>query len=150
MKKKQRLYFILFILVSLGLATGLALYAMKDNISYFYSPSEVVEFKAEGSTMVAAGRKFRMGGLVKEGSLKKRSADMKISFVMTDMVKEIKVTYTGILPDLFREGQAVIAHGALDGSIFAATELLAKHDEKYMPSEVAKSLEAAAKAKKGK
>lgn len=147
MKKKQRLYFILFILSSLALAAGLSLYAMKDNLAYFYSPVEV----ADHPRQTAPGHRFRLGGLVKPGSLKKRTDIPAVSFTVTDEVKDIRVEYTGILPDLFREGQGVVATGSLNAEgVFIATELLAKHDEKYMPPEVAKSLERAAREKKNK
>jgi cytochrome c-type biogenesis protein CcmE len=140
-KKKQRLQFALFILTCLGLAVGLALYALKDNIAFFYSPMEVAQHSE-----LTPGHTFRLGGLVKKGTMKKR--DMIVTFTITDEVKELKVEYTGILPDLFREGQGVVATGSLnDKGVFVATEMLAKHDEKYMPPEVAKSLERAAKEK---
>lgn len=144
MKKAQRLKFILFILSCLGVAVALSLYALKDNISFFYSPMEVVEHPR-----LAEGHRFRLGGLVKKGTLTKH--DLTVSFIVTDEVKELPVEYTGILPDLFREGQGVVATGHLnDKGVFVATELLAKHDEKYMPPEVAKSLERAAREKAGK
>ena len=146
MKKRQRLYFILFILVCLSAAVGLSLYALKENISYFYSPMEVKQHPA-----LSAGHRFRLGGLVKKGSLEKRNNSLSISFIVTDEVNDLRVEYTGILPDLFREGQGVVATGSLNNQgVFVATELLAKHDEKYMPPEVAKSLEKAAKEKKRK
>lgn len=151
MKKKQRLYFILFILASLFAAAGLALYALQDNIAFFYSPVEVVKLQAEGSPRVAAGHVFRLGGLVKNGTLKKSKTTTDISFIVTDEVKELPVTYRGILPDLFREGQGVVATGSLkDAKTFIATEILAKHDEKYMPPEAAKALERAAKERLSK
>jgi cytochrome c-type biogenesis protein CcmE len=144
MKKRQRLYFILFILACLSAAVSLALYALKDNIAFFYSPSEVA-----GKT--SPGQVFRLGGLVEKGSLKKRDSGLTVSFIITDTLKEMRVEYKGILPDLFREGQGVVATGSLnDKGVFEATELLAKHDEKYMPPEVAKSLERAAKEKRAK
>lgn len=142
MKKKQRLQFILFILACLGLAVGISLYALKDNIAFFYSPLEV-----EMHPELTPGHKFRLGGLVKDGTLKRR--DMTIVFTVTDDVRDLTVEYTGLLPDLFREGQGVVATGSLnDKGVFVATELLAKHDEKYMPPEVAKSLERAAREKR--
>jgi len=135
MKKRQRFYFILFILGSLSISIGLALYALQDNISFFYSPHEVKE------KHIAPGQNFRLGGLVKKGSLKKRGDDLSISFTVTDLKDEMTVEYKGLLPDLFREGQGVVAKGSLnDKGVFIATEMLAKHDEKYMPPEVAKAL----------
>lgn len=143
MNKKQRLYFILLVLLCLSTALGLSLYALRDNISLFYTPMEVAQ------KHLASGQRFKLGGLVKKDSLQKRGADLKITFIITDEVNEITAEYSGILPDLFREGQGVVATGSLDDrGVFIATELLAKHDEKYMPPELAKSLEKAAKAKK--
>lgn len=139
-KSRQRLFIILFVLASLGLASGLALYALKDNISFFYTPMQVAEQRLK------SGHIFRLGGLVKKNSLKKKGLSM--SFVVTDEVKDVAVRFEGMPPDLFREGQGVVATGALnDKGVFIATQLLAKHDEKYMPPEVAKGLEAAARAK---
>jgi cytochrome c-type biogenesis protein CcmE len=147
-KKRQRLYFILFVLACLGTAAALSLYALKDNISYFYAPSEVKNFQQQASPRVAVGHRFRLGGLVKQGSLQKRGNDLTVSFIITDTVDEVRVEYSGILPDLFRESQGVIADGSLDDrGVFKAETLLAKHDEKYMPPEVAKSLEKAAREK---
>jgi cytochrome c-type biogenesis protein CcmE len=144
MKKNQRLKFIVFILVCLSAAVGLALYALQDNISFFYSPMEL----AKHPELSHSGHVFRLGGLVEKGTLKKRTDNLAITFTITDEVKEVQVEYTGILPDLFREGQGVVATGSLnDKGVFVATELLAKHDEKYMPPEVAKSLEKAAREK---
>jgi cytochrome c-type biogenesis protein CcmE len=144
MKARGRLYFILFILGCLSAAVGLALYALQDNISFFYSPMEI----AKHPELSLPGHTFRLGGLVEKGTLKKRDNSLAISFTVTDTVKEIPVEYSGILPDLFREGQGVVATGSLnDKGVFIATELLAKHDEKYMPPEVARSLERAAKDK---
>lgn len=141
MKKKQRLYFIVLILLSLGAAVGISLYALKDNVSFFVTPHEI--------TKREEGRRFRLGGLVKEGSLQSRSADLFVSFIVTDGIAELHAEYKGILPDLFREGQGVVATGSIDArGVFVATEILAKHDENYMPPELAKSLEKAAKEKK--
>jgi cytochrome c-type biogenesis protein CcmE len=135
MKKQQRFRFILFIMACLSLSVGLALYALRDNMSLFFSPHEVKEKKIE------AGRVFRLGGLVLQGSLEKRSDDLSVSFTVTDLKDEIRVEYKGILPDLFREGQGVVATGSMNAEgVFVATEMLAKHDEKYMPPEVAKAL----------
>jgi cytochrome c-type biogenesis protein CcmE len=138
MKKNQRLYFILLVLASLGLAAALTLYALKDNVSFFYSPQQLRE------TPLMIGHVFRLGGLVKEGSLQQRGDDLAISFVITDKISDVRVMYEGILPDLFREGQGVVAKGSLNNEgVFVATELLAKHDENYMPPEVARALKKA-------
>lgn len=141
MKKRQRLYFVIFILLSLSGAVGLSLYALRDNISYFYSPREIAHMRMAGDVRVAAGQRFRLGGLVEEGSVVKSTQEAKTSFSVTDGDARITVHYTGILPDLFREGQGVVATGAIgDNGDFKASELLAKHDENYMPPEVAKAL----------
>ena len=141
MKKRQRLYFVLFVLCALGGAVALSLYALRDNISFFYSPRDVVAMKAASDPRIGAGKSFRIGGLVEEGSVVKSTQDTKTNFTVTDGDATLRVEYTGILPDLFREGQGVVATGTLqeDGH-FAARELLAKHDENYMPPEVAKAL----------
>jgi cytochrome c-type biogenesis protein CcmE len=120
--------------VVLGVAVGLVLYAMRDSIVFFYSPSEVAEMK------VAPGQRFRLGGLVETGSVV-RDEGTTVRFVVTDRSRNLPVTYTGVLPDLFREGQGVVAEGTLaaDGT-FHADNVLAKHDENYMPPEVAKKL----------
>lgn len=133
MKKRQRFYFILFMLACFSAALALTLYALKDNISLFYPPARVALEKPAGI--------FRLGGMVKKGSLKKRRADLFVHFVVTDFEAEVPVEYKGILPDLFREGQGVVAEGHMDArGVFIARTLLAKHDEKYMPPEVARSL----------
>ena len=134
-RKQRRLSVIAGLGVVLALAVGLILFALRDQIVFFYSPTEIHE-KA-----VAAGTSVRLGGLVKEGTWK-RSGDQN-DFVVTDGTTDMVAHYTGILPDLFREGQGVVVEGAVasDGS-FAATNVLAKHDEKYMPKEVVDELKA--------
>ena len=118
----------------LGLAAVLVLFAMRDSIVFFYTPSDI-----EQQTLVKDQR-FRLGGLVAEGSIK-RDEGTKVRFKVTDTIKTIPVVYDGILPDLFREGQGVVTEGRLDGGgVFQADSVLAKHDENYMPPEVAKSL----------
>ena len=118
-----------------GLAAILVLFALKDTITYFHTPSDVAENK------VAAGQRFRLGGLVAEGSVK-RGTGTKVSFTVTDTLKAVPVSFEGVLPDLFREGQGVVAEGRLEpGGQFVADSVLAKHDENYMPPEVAKSLQ---------
>lgn len=143
-RKNRRAIFILTGLAILGLAVGLVLYAMRDNIVFFYSPSDIAQ-KA-----IAPDTRIRIGGMVEEGTLK-HSGPATISFNVTDFAKTVTVTYTGILPDLFREGQGVVAEGKLqpDGT-FVADTVLAKHDEKYMPPEVAESLKKAGRWKEGK
>jgi cytochrome c-type biogenesis protein CcmE len=131
--KRKRLWLLIGSLCVLGAATALVLTALSDNLVFFYSPTEIAA-KHPGPD-----RRLRVGGLVEQGSVKKDGPEVR--FVVTDLDKTISVVYRGVLPDLFREGQGVIAEGTLgaDG-IFTAHEVLAKHDEKYMPPEVAKAL----------
>jgi cytochrome c-type biogenesis protein CcmE len=118
----------------LAVAVALVLFALKDSIVFFNSPTDVVE------KHLAAGTRIRLGGLVKPGSVT-RGANFAVHFAVTDGNKEIPVAYSGALPDLFREGQGVVAEGAIDGTgVFAADTILAKHDENYMPREVADAL----------
>lgn len=144
MKKKQRLYFILFVLCCLGFAVGLSLYALRDNISFFYSPKEIAAYRMAADPRIAAGKAFRLGGLVKTGTVSKDDKTAVVRFTVTDGADDIAVEYRGIVPDLFREGQGVVAMGRLnDNGVFMADELLAKHDENYMPPDVAKALKQA-------
>ena len=135
-RKQRRGVLISTCLAVLGVAVGLVLFAMRDSIVFFYSPSEGTEMK------IAPGTRFRRGGLVETGSVV-RGEGTTIRFAVTDRAKTLPVTYTGVLPDLFREGQGVVAEGTLapDG-VFRADSVLAKHDENYMPPEVAKKLKA--------
>ena len=137
--RKKRLWLFSLIALAAFAASALALTALNQNLQHFYSPTEVTEGKAP------AARNFRLGGLVEEKSLARDPDSLKVEFIVTDRFKTTNVEYVGILPDLFREGQSVVATGTLraDGT-FVATEVLAKHDENYMPKEVA---EAIAKAK---
>jgi cytochrome c-type biogenesis protein CcmE len=133
-RKQQRGALIGAGLGALGLAAGLVLYALSDTITFFYTPTDVVE---KG---VKPGTRFRLGGLVEDGSIV-RGQGKTVSFKVTDTSGSLPVTYVGILPDLFREGQGVIAEGMLDaGGSFKADTVLAKHDENYMPREVADAL----------
>ncbi len=121
---------------TLTLSAILVLFALKDSVVFFHTPSDILEKN------VRAGDRIRLGGLVAQGSVE-RGQGTTVSFRVTDTLKEIPVTFTGVLPDLFREGQGVVAEGTLDGQgHFAADTVLAKHDENYMPPEVKKSLEA--------
>ncbi len=131
-RKRRRLYFVMLGLLGLGGGVALALTAFQDNIVFFRSPTEVAAGK------VAANQRVRIGGLVENGSLVKNGEN--ISFSVTDMSNTLKVQYTGLLPDLFREGQGIIAEGQMKGGVFVASEVLAKHDENYMPKEVADAL----------
>ena len=133
--KRRRLYFVAAGMVLLGIAAALVLYAMNDSLVFFYSPSELAE------KQLPPGRTLRVGGLVETGSVARDADGTTIHFRVTDTAKAVPVTYKGILPDLFREGQGVVAEGVLDPSgRFLADTVLAKHDETYMPPEVAKAL----------
>ena len=133
--RRKRLLAVLAIIGGVGAATALAMLAFQDNLLYFYNPTQIVAGEAP------SGRTFRIGGLVTQGSLQKTEGTLKIRFMVTDYKESIPVNYEGLLPDLFREGQGVIAHGRLaDNGEFVADEVLAKHDENYMPPEVADSL----------
>jgi cytochrome c-type biogenesis protein CcmE len=139
--RRKRIVTIVLVLAGMGVATGLILTAFEKNLMYFYSPSEVV------AGAVPEGRAFRLGGLVVEGSVLRNPQSLGIWFTLTDLVEERVVYYEGILPDLFREGQGIIANGRInDTGLFVAEEVLAKHDENYMPPEVASALENAAAA----
>jgi cytochrome c-type biogenesis protein CcmE len=123
------------ILLGVGAAAAFALTAFQDNLLYYYPPSDVAAGKAP------VDRVFRLGGMVEEGSLKRETGSMEVRFVVTDFAKDVTVSYSGVLPDLFRQGQGVIARGRLSGDgVFIAQEVLAKHDENYMPPQVAESL----------
>ena len=135
-KQKQRRQFIFLLLIASGAATALVLYALEDNLLFFYSPSQVAE------TPAPAGRLFNLGGMVVEGSVHyAQDADNPVvTFALTDYAQTVTVSYVGLLPDLFREGQGIVATGKMDGDLFVAERVLAKHDENYMPPEVAESL----------
>ncbi|MBN9515138.1 MAG: cytochrome c maturation protein CcmE [Alphaproteobacteria bacterium] len=141
--KRRRLWLLIGSLGTLGVAAALVLSALNDNLVFFYSPTQVAE------KSLGPDRRFRLGGLVEAGSVQKDG--QVVRFTVTDTNKTIAVVYRGILPDLFREGQGVIAEGALgsDG-VFAAREVLAKHDENYMPPEVAKAIKEAGQWKEDK
>ena len=134
--RKRRLIAVILILAGVGLAATIASYSLQQNLLYFQSPSDLAQ------QPIPPGRQFRLGGLVKPGSVTRPGNDLATRFVVTDGPEEVAVEYVGILPDLFREGQGVIARGSLnDGGLFEASEVLAKHDENYMPPEVAEALE---------
>ena len=136
-RKRRRMLYVAIGLVLLGSATALVLSAFQDSLVFFYSPTDLLA-KAD-----VAGRDVRLGGLVEKGSVVKEDDGVTTRFRVTDLKKSLAVAYKGVLPDLFREGQGVVVEGSLlpDGS-FRAVEVLAKHDEKYMPPEVAKALKA--------
>ena len=137
-KRKKRLYLIVLMVAGVGVGIALALSAFNDNLMFFYSPSEVVAGEAP------AGHPIRVGGLVTTGSVKRQENGLTVNFDITDNAETVTIEYTGILPDLFREGQGIVARGKLDADgVFVADEVLAKHDENYMPPEVADALKTA-------
>ena len=133
--RQRRLTLVIGILAGVSIAGVLALSAFRKNVTFFFDPTQVA------AGQVPAGERFRLGGMVTEGSLKRAPGSLEVRFVVTDFSHQVPVSYTGVLPDLFREGAGVVAHGHLgpDGT-FIADEVLAKHDEKYVPPEVARSL----------
>ena len=135
-RKKRRLYFVLAGMSVLAVAAVLVLTSFEDSLVFFRSPTDLVEKPVE------PGRNFRLGGLVEEGSVEKNG--VRISFNVTDLSEAVPVTFEGLLPDLFREGQGVVAEGAFnEDGVFIASNVLAKHDENYMPPEVADALKKA-------
>ena len=133
--RQQRMLAVGLVVVGVAIATGLTLQAMKDSMMFFVSVTEVAEGKYPDD------RNFRVGGLVKDGSINREEGSLEMTFLVTDLRCDLPVSYTGVLPDLFREGQGVVAHGRLaEDGIFVADEILAKHDENYMAPEVADSL----------
>lgn len=134
--RKKRLLLIIGMLSLIGIGVGLVLNALNQDIRFFFSPTQVKAGEAP------VGHPFRIGGLVSDGSLQRSKTDLQVSFDVSDGAESVRVTYTGILPDLFREGQGIVALGSLNkDGLFSATEVLAKHDENYMPPEVAEALE---------
>ena len=133
--KYRRLFITIIIILTLGLATKLILMALEDNIVYFYTPNDLIEKFGDTKNIQ---NKIRIGGLVLESSIKKEGE--KTIFMITDRKKEVKVLFDGPLPDLFREGQGIVAEGMFQNNNFIASEVLAKHDENYMPPEVADAL----------
>ena len=142
--RQKRMMTVAAIVVGVGIATAFALKAFQKNLLYYYSPTQVAAGEAPSS------RSFRVGGLVEQGSVKREPGSMVVHFTLTDYGKELVVSYDKILPDLFREGQGVIARGRMgDNGMFVAEEVLAKHDENYMPPEVKQSLQPHADAAQG-
>ncbi|MFB3080614.1 MAG: cytochrome c maturation protein CcmE [Nitrosomonadaceae bacterium] len=144
MKPRHKKLIIIFMSVAaLGLSAKLVLDAFQSNLVFFFSPTQVAANEAP------RGKSFRIGGLVEKGSVKRQSDGITVNFVVTDTAKVIPVVYRGILPDLFKEGKGVVAQGKLSADgVFRADEVLAKHDENYMPPEAADALEQASKAQK--
>jgi len=143
-RKRRRMVFLGAGLACFAAAVGLVLVALEDRVTFFFSPSELA------AQPVAADQRIRLGGLVEEGSVEKDADGLTTRFVVTDLVERVTVSYTGVLPDLFREGQGIIATGSFDGgALFVADEVLAKHDEAYMPPEVADALKASGRWQEG-
>ena len=144
-QRHKRLIYVIGGLAGLAVVAGFVFNALNSNMQFFFSPTEVVAKKAPQNSS------FRLGGLVEEGSLKREDDGLTVHFKVTDNAESIPVTYKGILPDLFREGQGIVTQGRFnDVGNFVATEVLAKHDEEYMPPEVADALEKAEQANKAK
>ncbi|HZP65411.1 MAG TPA: cytochrome c maturation protein CcmE [Rudaea sp.] len=141
--RKRRLIAVALVLAAVSIAAGLTVLALSRNMTYLFSPSEVLAGK------VPPDASFRLGGVVLEHSVVRDTSSLKVDFTVTDRFHEMPVEYTGILPDLFREGQSIIATGRLDHGRFVAREVLAKHDETYMPKEVADAIAKAKAAKAG-
>jgi cytochrome c-type biogenesis protein CcmE len=134
-QRKKRLTLILALVAGVAVAVGLALSALQQNINLFYTPTQI----ANGEAPV--GARIRAGGMVEQGSLQRSGDSLDVRFVVTDFQQKVTITYRGILPDLFREGQGIVALGRLnEAGVVVADEVLAKHDEKYMPPEVTKAL----------
>ncbi len=133
--RRKRMLIIALCVLGVGIAVALILTAFNQNLMYFYSPAEVARGEAPSN------RPFRLGGMVVKGSVERDAKDLFVRFKVTDFAQERAIAYRGILPDLFREGQGIVAIGELDkAGVFIASEVLAKHDEKYMPPEVAQAL----------
>ena len=140
--RRQRLFIVLFIVVGASAAAGLIFYALSENLNLFYSPSQIAENQAP------VNKRVRAGGMVREGSVVREPDSLKINFVVTDYAHDVPVSYEGILPDMFEEGQGVVVTGKLSESgTMVAEEVLAKHDETYMPPEVQQALDQAHEAK---
>ena len=134
--RKQRLYLVLFVVLFSSVAIGLVVYALRGNINLFYPPAEIAQGKAP------VGQPIRVGGMVVQGSVQRSDDSLAVRFDLTDYQATVPVVYEGILPDLFDEGQGAVASGKLDeNGVLQASEVLAKHDENYMPPEVADALE---------
>ena len=136
-RRKNRMLVVIAIVVGLGLITTLVMYALRANIDLFYTPSEILQGKGEAHEKPEPGQRLRVGGMVMPGSVKRDPQSLQVSFKLYDASGVVSVTFEGILPDLFREGQGVVVQGVLEnGSLINAKEVLAKHDEKYTPPEI--------------
>jgi len=140
-RRKKRLTIISIIFVGFAAVVGLVLYSLSQNINLFYTPHEIIGGKEDTGLKPVIGQRLRIGGMVKEGSLVKNSENLEVSFIVFDATHEVTVTYEGLLPDLFREGQGIVANGVLaEGNVVVATEVLAKHDENYVAPEIADAM----------
>lgn len=140
-RRKQRLTWALGLIGGVAVAMSIILYALSQNIDLFYTPSEVIDGKGRDMTKPEVGQRLRIGGMVVEGSVRRNPETLEVEFRVTDIGPEVKILYTGILPDLFREGQGIVAQGVMvEPTVMEATEVLAKHDEEYMPPELAEQM----------
>ena len=141
-RRKSRLSLIIFVVMGIAIALGLVLYALRQNIDLFYTPSEVVNGKNDDpTTKPEVGQRIRVGGMVVEGTVERDSKSLKVRFDLNDIGPSISVEYEGILPDLFREGQGIVAQGVLKSpTLLEASEVLAKHDENYVPPELGEQM----------
>lgn len=141
-RRKKRLTIVLVLLIGIGSVTGLVLYALQQNIDLFYTPTELVEGMGKDKVKPEVGQRLRIGGLVMPGSVNRSKEDLSVSFkLIDDGGNFVTIEYNGILPDLFREGQGIVAQGILKSAdVITAHEVLAKHDEEYMPPEVAEAV----------
>ena len=141
--RQRRMTLVLTIVAGVAVAGALALSAFRQNVTFFFDPSQVTAGK------VPAGERFRLGGMVTKGSLRRDPGSIEVHFVVSDFQHEVPVSYSGVLPDLFREGAGVVAQGRMHDGTFVADEVLAKHDEKYMPPAVAESLKRHGESREG-
>lgn len=142
--RQQRMLLIVLVLAALGVAAAMVLAAFRDSLVFFFTPTQVLQGEAP------RGRSFRIGGMVEAGSLRRLDDGLTVRFVVTDMAQRVPVQYRGALPDLFKEGKGVVAQGRLgEGKLFVAEQVLAKHDENYMPPEAGYAMEQAARRKAG-
>ncbi|HEV8078897.1 MAG TPA: cytochrome c maturation protein CcmE [Marinobacter sp.] len=140
--RKKRLTIVLFLLTGLAVAVGLSTYALRQNINLFYDPTQIAAGEAPADVRI------RAGGMVEEGSVLRDTESLKVAFKVTDFTESVTVEYVGILPDLFAEGQGIVAMGRLNSEgVFVADQVLAKHDENYMPPEVADALAKASESR---
>jgi len=140
-RRKKRLTIISIIFFGVTAVIGLVLYALSNSVDLFYTPSEIINGKKNTGLKPIVGQRLRIGGMVKVGSVIKNNENLNVSFTVFDNTDTVTVTYTGLLPDLFREGQGIVANGVLaENNVINATEVLAKHDENYMAPEIVEAM----------